>query len=203
MVVYSDAASTTHAIEVYAVGLGYVSFDCPYPSNALGCDEEAHINILEFIGSVTGLLCAILHVRNDPTHPLYRSPVHIHTWSDNTTCVSWCERFRSKLPVVRHLLTFVCLLQTRLNVLLTYGYIEGSRNSVADALSRKMRPSPVLLSRDTLRQVSGVLRPLTKWRVHPEFEQLIRSGWTSSGDTLSSRLVTGLTALERIIGRDF
>jgi hypothetical protein len=86
--------------------------------------------------------CFIKH----PTHSMHGTPLHIHYWGDNTSCLSWLRRHRALHPYMSYLLHLQCLIQVRFNVLLTSGHCPGVENTFADAVSRDFRcpQGPVL-----------------------------------------------------------
>jgi hypothetical protein len=102
--------------------------------------NRADINILETIGGVTALL-ALEHflvsasplVQPDGRH---RGLIHIHTWTDNSSALSWMTSHRSTHPLHAFLLQTLAFAMQRSRLLLTFGHVPGVLNVTADAISR-------------------------------------------------------------------
>lgn len=102
--------------------------------------NKADINLLEMIGAVTAILAierlivsASPLIQPDGRH---RGLVHVHTWTDNTSALSWLISHRSQHPVHSFLLQTLSFAMQRSRLLLTFGHVPGVINITADAISR-------------------------------------------------------------------
>ena len=95
---------------------------------------DADINLLEFVAAVMAL-CAVISgcLRGRLGGGAH---VHIHIWTDNTSCLSWMLTHRAHHPLHLYLLQVVAFVKIMYNVTVTAGHVPGVVNVYADAASR-------------------------------------------------------------------
>jgi hypothetical protein len=129
--VFSDAATSTQAVGVYAPERMWAYWK--WPDGA----DLPHINTLEFIGVLLGVL-AILRLRSQEREG---DPFHIHAHCDNTAAIAWTEHNRSEHAICRLLTLYFAMIQAKTRCMITYSHIDGSKNITADAISRDGKTS--------------------------------------------------------------
>lgn len=108
--------------------------DCLRNLDFTGFPKDASINVCEFFASVVTLSLLAPTLRGSPG-----SLTHIHINTDNSSALSWMTRFRTSHPLVSHLLQLFSHLQVRYHLLVTMAHIEGKKNIIADAASRRFQ----------------------------------------------------------------
>jgi hypothetical protein len=103
--------------------------------------HHADINLLEMIGAVTAILATerLLVASSPLVQPdgRHRGLIHIHTWTDNSSALSWLVSHRSSHPLHAFLLQTLSFAMQRSRLLLTFGHVAGILNVTADAISRQ------------------------------------------------------------------
>jgi hypothetical protein len=128
IVVYVDACTKYHACGIFVQDILCCQFVCPARTHYYRCArEDIHINFLEMLSVVAG---ALVTLNECPTIK------HLHIWCDNTTSVSWSHTNRVDSPFACFATQMLTLLAASRRVLITVGWVEGVRNSNADAISR-------------------------------------------------------------------
>jgi hypothetical protein len=132
-VAYVDAALSHKLCGAYIQGVAWCQYECPVTTHFVGgvC-VPVSINVLEMLGVLVGVIIAL---NSDPTI------THLHVWCDNTTSVAWADTNRTNSPLSSFLLQLLTLLGASRRVLITVGWIEGVRNVMADAISRRFQVS--------------------------------------------------------------
>jgi hypothetical protein len=141
IVVFVDAC-TQHGngMGFYIPSKGWNSFNAPDLLTHVGYDghvADADINLLEFVAAVMAL-CAVISgcLRGRPEGGAH---VHIHIWTDNTSCLSWMLTHRAHHPLHLYLLQVVAFVKITYNVTVTAGHVPGVVNVYADAASRDFK----------------------------------------------------------------
>jgi hypothetical protein len=102
--------------------------------------QHADINLLEMIAAILSILALerLLVDQSPLVQPngRHRGLIHIHTWTDNTSALSWLNSHRSTHPVHSFLLQTISFAMQRSRLLLTFGHVPGILNTTADAISR-------------------------------------------------------------------
>jgi len=126
---YCDAATSSHTIGICVINVLWASFVCPVLSHfhKSSSQSKLSINILEMIAVVSAALVAI-----ESCPPMS----HLHVWGDNTTSVAWADTNRVNIPLCCYLTQMLTLLGASRRVLITVGWVQGVRNTIADAISR-------------------------------------------------------------------
>ena len=188
IVAYSDASlEATGAPCIGGVVPGIAWFNCELPlatSLALkdGSSRDTDINIFEFTALVVTANLAIEALkltRTDIRHS------HIHILCDNTSSVWRTRNQRAQHPIYSLLLSTFSLIQIKTGVLITCGYIEGYKNFLADAASRKFKVLNGQLYRDQL-------EPLQRYKVGQTFLNAINRSLNTSSDFDTPVVLTGL-----------
>ena len=135
-ILYGDACTSANGLGVYAKDIGWSQYrftELESYINIDGIQQPIDINVLEFIAAILALVMLVqeLQNRNVATHGL-----HIHIFSDNTSCLSWMRRHRADHPLHMFLLHMFSFVQVRFGVIVTVGHIPGVINIYADAASR-------------------------------------------------------------------
>jgi hypothetical protein len=111
------------------------------------------INLLEMFGSVISVLSleSLLLNQSPLVQPdgRHRGLIHVHTWTDNTSALSWLTSHRSAHPLHAFLLQTLSFVSQRSRLLLTFGHVPGVLNTTADAISRRFNvpAGPAVLRR--------------------------------------------------------
>jgi hypothetical protein len=133
---FADAC-TSHGqgIGCYLPSIGWLSSNLPtlLVHFSKGQPRAVDINVLEFIASILALI-SFTQYCNTNLVPMHN--VHVHIWTDNTSCKSWLTTHRADHPLHSFLLQIFGLLQTRYGLIVTVGHIKGQNNIYADAISR-------------------------------------------------------------------
>lgn len=179
IIVYSDAASSSQTVGVYAPSVGYFAFSF----DSRKSHTLLHSNRLEFYGVVLGVYSVLSLL------PYDSQPLHIHAWSDNTTAVADAEKRRARDNLSLHLLIILSLLQILRHCKITYGHIPGKVNVVADALSRNF----VGLSEEASIQSKQVLAHLPRLSPPTWLVNFIQRESNTGDEMLSRSLLEILT----------
>jgi hypothetical protein len=132
-VAYVDAALSHNLCGAYIQGVAWCQYECPVTTHFVGgVRVPVSINVLEMLGVLVGVIIAL-----DSDHTI----THLHVWCDNTTSVAWADTNRTNSPLSSFLLQLLTLLGASRRVLITVGWIEGVRNVMADAISRRFQVS--------------------------------------------------------------
>ena len=135
-VLYGDACTNSNGLGVYAKDVGWSKYQLTELDSYISADgvqQPVDINVLEFIAAILSLVMLVEHLqrRGVSTHGL-----HIHVFSDNTSCLSWMRRHRADHPLHMFLLHMFSFIQVRFGLIVTVGHIPGVINIYADAASR-------------------------------------------------------------------
>jgi hypothetical protein len=195
-VLYGDACTTHHGLGGYLEHVGWFQFELTELTSYINCDgvqQPVDINVLEFIAAILSLVLLIqdLRKRNLPTHG-----VHIHIFSDNTSCLSWMRQHRADHQLHLFLLHVFSFIQVCYGVVVTVGHIPGVINIYADAASRQF---DCLHGKEIRAQLTNQL-PLLRVPI-PFMRDIVLAATQPCGSTWQSAL-DALTALDGGIGSD-
>ena len=189
---YADACTSNGGgLGAYLPSIGWISTSIPslttYTVNNKTVPVD--INVLEFIAAVLTLISFTQHCQRNsiPTHQL-----HIHIWTDNTSCKSWIASHRSDHPLHCFLLQIFGLVQTHFGLIVTVGHIKGENNIYADAVSRSFN------CKDS-HNIKAFLQKLPQFQASQHFISTVLS--VASLPSLPTSVLTArvLTALGQII----
>jgi len=140
---YADACTTNNGIGAYFPGIAWsqaqlISLDSYFDAS----DQlvPMHINVLEFIAAIVALVQFVQHRLHQG---LVVHALHLHIWTDNSSCLSWLCDNRSSHPLHLFLLHVFSLLQVQYGLIVTLGHCPGYLNIYSDAASRYFNPSSV------------------------------------------------------------
>ena len=139
--IYADACTNptqtiTNGLGVYIPNTCWLSSSIPELTHYYSYDNILciiDINVVESIALIIAYIC-ILHTLVSNNLPIHT--VHIHGWTDNTSCKSWLTKYKTTHPLHCFLLQVFSHLQTRFGFIATVGHIAGKKNIYADAASR-------------------------------------------------------------------
>jgi len=145
IVIHADACTEhENGMGFYVAGLGWNSFSMPQLSQHTGVDgnlKDVDINILEFIAALVAVTAVIPHLLRAHADRTATKPLHIHVWTDNTSCMSWMLLHRSVHPLHAFLVQVFALTKVLFGIVVTVGHIPGVLNVYADAASRRFQLS--------------------------------------------------------------
>ena len=192
-VLYVDACTSHgHGMGFYSPGVGWNSFSFPALCTHRGLTGEpldVDINVLEYVAAILGfcaVLPSVIHTRRG--HGDINAHIHVHIWTDNSSCMAWMLMNRVAHPLHLFLCQVLSLLRVLYHITLTVGHIPGVKNVVADAASRQFdqpeRDGPVL---DDLRLLPRLPLPIGLMR---DIERAATPGsettWTSAHAVLTA-----------------
>ena len=135
-VCYGDACTTFNGLGCHIPFIGWSQFRLDQLSQYYRHDlsvASIDINILEFIAAISSAILIVCHLR---ARAISTHNIHIHIWSDNSTCLSWIRSHRADHPLHLYLLHVFSFLQVYTGIHITTGHLSGVYNIYADAASR-------------------------------------------------------------------
>jgi hypothetical protein len=109
----------------------------PDPAHVPAFNADANGTALPSTSAAPDAPCAPAHKK--PPHPVlppHCRLVHIHVWTDSSSCLSWMTSHRAHYPIIAFVLQVLAHVQTLSGTVVTMGHIPGVRNDLADAPSR-------------------------------------------------------------------
>ena len=138
-ILFADACTTINGLGTFIPDVGWAHASVPSLTehyDSKGRLTPVDINVLEFIASLLSIvhLLRYLYLAGQPSHA-----VHVHVWTDNTSCKSWMSTYCASHPLHCFLLQVYGLAQTHYGLIVTSGYLKGVLNCQADAASRSFQ----------------------------------------------------------------
>ena len=189
---YADACTSNGGgLGAYLPSIGWISTTIPSLTTYIVANKivPVDINVLEFIAAVLTLISFTQHCQRNCI-PTYR--LHIHIWTDNTSCKSWITSHRSDHPLHCLLLQIFGLVQTHFGLIVTVGHIKGENNIYANAASRNF------ICKDSV-NIKSFLQKLPQFQASQHFISTVLSVASSPSLPTSVLTAKALTALEQII----
>ena len=192
-ILYGDAClSHDNGLGVYIPDIGWGSYQLPtftHYYDQHGDLSVIDINVLEFLASILSLVCLLtyLHSMNISTAHL-----HVHIFTDNTSCKSWMTKHKSTHPLHAFLLQIYSLLQFHYGLILTTGYLQGALNIFADGASRQFQVPEGL-------RIRAFLNQLVQFQTCLPLLEAVKRVSTSPLKHTSALTLDAVTTLELII----